>query len=78
MRTLKFDSKQYYFRNIFKNIPTNTIFKVSLVKIVIIKLSYYASESMHIFFTHVVCTHNFHFVLLRFTDESVVFSGLPK
>jgi hypothetical protein len=26
MRPLKFDNKQYYFRNIFKNIPTNKIF----------------------------------------------------
>ena len=34
MRPLKFDNKQYYFRNIFKNIPTNKIFKVSLIKIV--------------------------------------------
>jgi hypothetical protein len=31
MRPLKFDNKQYYFRNIFKNIPTNKIFKVSLL-----------------------------------------------
>jgi hypothetical protein len=30
MRSLKFDNKQYYFRNIFKNIRTNKIFKVSL------------------------------------------------
>ena len=37
MRPLKFDNKQYYFRNIFKNIPTNRIFKVSLIKIVPIK-----------------------------------------
>jgi hypothetical protein len=33
IRPLKFDNKQYYFRNIFKNIPTNKIFKVSLIKI---------------------------------------------
>ena len=38
MRPLKFDNKQYYFRNIFKNIPINKIFKVSLIKIV--KLTY--------------------------------------